>query len=409
MNLSKSIRVPSAVHARLSVAGHPELDRVIEAPAGGSSSCVVDAYLLSIGVRRDATYGDDERYFEMRPSSWRYRDSQSLRIPGVPHVVDVEIVDADAPAVGQPRVAVVAGEPIESLPMATVWQTDPPPFRLDHVNLELLRRYGVVLPYFDDGGLAKLEPRVRAGSHIASLLRALEPVRRLALRAHLDDVGILRDASQDAGSPDVATASLRMLVHHVGVVGLAQDPTTGWVAESDAEAVVDQLDWSSASAEGVGEPRDVLFAFARRTKILRRLKGRVVVSKLGRDLVEPGRRSSRRLAVLLAEPDRPRYSWGYQYSPVIPLALLSIADGSAATFADVAGQVALGRAGIDRNPYRHYDEIDMWSLGPEISESSESVAERVQALVDDFAALSEVGSFGVITPAMRALAREALL
>ncbi|WP_152545457.1 hypothetical protein [Microbacterium sp. CH12i] len=420
MNLLSRLRVTPSIHVRLSVAGHSEFDRSIELPSGASADWLVEAYLLSLGTPRDDIHSDFDGRLELSPPHWRV-ERQTMRLPEIPHEIDVFVMGAGTPAVGDPCVAVVDAEPDAPAPVIGRWQSDAPPFRVHHINNELAQRFGVVVPRFDDSGLAGGHG-IRSSSRLDSLLRSLAPTRRLALLVHLDDTGILEERPLEWSTVESALASLTALFECVGAAGLVQDSETGWLADRDVAAIVRALGWASAGATGaaaggadsVSAPGEALLSLARQSKLIRRLKGRILVTKRGRSLVEPGSKTLCELARAVTERGNRYGGWSFDADSCDQtLALLAIADGSAETFAELPALVDLGRAATEE--YRcspdGYDEYGLYTSPFDRSASNAETGMPVQVrqTIDRLAALSEPDRFGVISPAMRAVARAALL
>lgn len=420
MNLLTRLHITPSIHVRLTVAGHSEFDRVIELPYRASAEWLVNAYLLSLGIHHDNIHSDFDGHLEMRPSGWR-SECQTMRLPEIPHEIRVLVTDGRMPEVGDPCVAIVEAEPDAPASIVRRWQHDAPPFRARHINNELAQRFGVVVPHFDESGLERSHG-IRSSSRLNSLLRSLAPARRLALLAHLDDTGILEERPLELSTVESALESLTSLLEHIGATGLVQDSETGWLADRDVAAIVRALGWASegaevsasADTEGVSAPGEALLSLARQSKLIRRLKGRIVVTNRGRNLVEPGSKTLSELARAVTERGNHYGGWSFgadSYDRT--LALLAIADGSAETFSELPAQVKLGRAAIEeyrRSPYS-YDEYGLYtsSFDRSATDADTGVPVQVRQTIDRVAALSEPGRFGVISPAMRAVARAALL
>lgn len=405
MNLREHVHVTPSVHAHVSVREDPSFDRVIELPSGSPGHWLAEAYLLSIGVdRKYSEFDHDDRSLVVADGYGWGSHARHLEIPELPFAVDLRVVHARTPAIGEQLVAVLSDDAEERPPTMSNWRSDAPPFHREHVNEELVRRFGVVLPYFQRAGAA-----TRLPGRIGALIDALPPVRRLALRAHLETSGILSEPPRDLAVVESATESLRTLLVHVGRDGLAQDPDTGWVSARDSAEIIDALGWSESESDAVGDPADTLLGFARRAKILRRLKGRIVVTSAGWEIVEADRKTICRLASHVVQTER-----GYSFEADdqrahTTLALLAIADGAAESFADLRDLAVLGgvvspRYGYD-DEYEH--EYDFWHHHVREPQCL-ALSAQTKKVIDALAALSDRRRFGAITPAMRAIAREAL-
>lgn len=411
MNLLSRLRITPTIHVRLAVVGHSEFDRTIELPSGASAEWLVDAYLLSLGIHHDDVHSDFDGYLDMHPS-WR-GDFQTMRLPEVPHEIQVLVLEGREPEVGDPRVAIVGSEPDAPASIVGRWQNGTPPFRVRHINNELAQRFGVVVPRFDDSGLERGHG-IRSSSRLDSLLRSLAPARRLALLVHLEDSEILGDRPLELNTVESAIASLASLFDYIGAAGLAQDSETGWVADSDVAVIVRTLGWTSAAADGVSAPGEALLSLARQSKLIRRLKGRIIVTTRGRNLLEPGSQTLSGLADAVTERNNSYGGWSSDTdSHDRTLALLAIADESAEAFAELPALVSLGRAAVEEHR-RSSHGCDVYGLyGSPFDHSTmdadTGVSVNVQRTIDRLAALSEPGRFGVISPAMRAVARAALL
>lgn len=409
MNLLARLHIPPAIHVRLTVAGHSEFERVIELPSGASPDWLVSTYLLSLGIHNDDVHHDLDRYLDLHPASWRPK-LQTMRLPEIPHEIEVLVMDAGVPEVGDPCVALIEPGPNVAAPFVGRWQSDTAPCRLRHVNDELAQRFGVVVPHFDDSGLERSHG-IRSSSRLDSLLRALAPLRRLALLAHLDESEILADRPLELNTVESAMAPLISLLTHIGPAGLVQDPETGWITDGDVAVIVRELEWTPV--DGISAPEESLVSFARQSKLIRRLKGRVLVTVRGRKLLELGTQTLNELADAVTQRDDRYGGWrSYAQSHDQALALLAIADGSAKTFAELPPLVGLGKAAIGKRGTSHgYDDDDVYEspFDHAAMDADTAMTANVQQIIDNIAVLSESGRFGMISPAMRAVARVALL
>lgn len=422
MNLSEHVHVTWALHVEMSVAERPELTRVIGVPRDAPSYWVVEAYRLSLGLEPEGPEpeegADPPPLIDLVP--WRC-EKQQVSIPGVAEAVDVTIRGPFQTTMGDPRVAVVeaGGDPSDERFATAGWQVQRPPFRAEHVAFELAQRFGLVQPRLDSMTVGRFGDGLHSFSPLAALCESLPPVRRLALLAHLEGTGLI-----DAGVPDAeivdaatvdgataesATAGLRMLVARIGSDGVEQDPSDGWLPRAVVSEAVDALDWSDAATPDLPDPVEALVVVARRTKAVRRLRGRVVVTHLGHALASGDVRAFRRIIDVVRAIGREGLIPSGQPRKVT-LALLAVADGSAAAFDELPEVVERGEAAVaeGRGDGARSSE---WSLrSHRESGARRGSGERyaVQRVVESLCALSSPAEFGSITPAMRAVARAAL-
>lgn len=427
MNLSEHVRVTAVLHVEMSVIDHPELTRVIGVPRDAPSSWVVEAYLLSLGIEPDSPDFDDE--YDAHPLidliPWR-SVTQRTTIPGVAELVDVVIRGPFAARMGDPLVTVVheecagTGEQPQEEALGAQqgegdtegsvgWQVRRPSFRAERVAFELARRFGLVQPYFEPSDVLAFGGGLRSYAPIATLAESLSPVRRLALLAHLEESGVLDAASPDASAIESATEGLRMLVARIGPDGIEQDLADGGVPRAVVSEVVGALGWPDAPPPGLPDPADALLALARRTKSIRRLRGRVVVTNLGRSLVRGEVRAFAQIIAVVREiGEAGRFPSGQPRK--VTLSLLALADGAAATFDDLPGQVALGEAAVVAGQGDMSQYSEWFPRSYREREGAEGSGDRyaVQRVVEGLCALSAPGAFGVVTPAMRVVAGAAL-
>lgn len=412
MNLSAHVHVTWALHVELSVADRPELTRVIGVPRDAPSYWIVEAYRLSLGLDPEVLEPDDGAdpppLIDLFP--WRCA-SQRVAIPGVADAVDVTITGPFETGMGDPRVTVVdAGpSPTEVQPMGADWQIARPPFRAEHVEFELAQRFGLVQPHLDPLPVGGTGEGLRSFSPLTTLCESLPPVRRLALLAHLDEAELSDAAPLDPTVAGAATAGLRMLVERIGSDGVQQDPSDGWFPGAVVSEVVDALDWSGTAAPDLPDPASALTLLARRTKAVRRLRGRIVVTRLGRALTNGEARAFLQIVDLvraigtegLFPSGQPRR---------VTLALLGVADGSATGFGELAEVVARGEAAVEKGR-GHGGRPFEWTLRAQREDGEGSGTESryaAQRVAENLCALSSPGMYGSITPAMRAVARAAL-
>jgi hypothetical protein len=421
MNLSEHVHVTRALHVEMSVADRPEFTRVIGVPRDAPSYWVIEAYRLSLGLEPEWSEfewaesddgADSSPLIDLTP--WR-SEAQQVAIPGVADVVDVVISGPFTAKMGDPRVTVVdIGRAVPSERQAeregsVGWQVRRPPFRAEHVEFELAQRFGLVQPHFDSSVGVQLGQGVQPSSPIATLSETLTPVRRLALLAHLEETGLVAAPPPEAAAIESATASLRMLVARIGSDGLEQDQADGWLPRAVVSEVVEALDWPDAAADGLPDPVDALMVLARRTKAVRRLRGRVVVTHRGRSLAVGEARAFQRIVEVVREAGRTGPYLSGQ-SRKATLALLAVADGSAATVDEVADAVAAGETVLasGRDDARRFSEWTLRSHWEGEWGRGVSDPHAVQHVVEVLCALSSPGAFGVVTSAMRAVASAAL-
>ncbi|MDQ0614407.1 hypothetical protein QF046_002048 [Microbacterium sp. W4I4] len=423
MNYRTHISVPSANRVEVSVPGRPELARLIELPSDAPREWLAHAYLLSIGMDADARDLDDLE----PPPSWDYNDwdrflgpratyhpvsRERMRLPGLPGLpdeVEVELEQRGAfrPQVGDQKVAVHKAEHTTSQDRsAAAWQVSPPPFLPDAVNHELARKYGVVLPHFNSSVLDRRHHGWGSTPLIDSLLAALSPVRRIALRAHLDEIGLFDEAKHPDGEGlrEAAQPLLHVLAA-IGPDGAEQDPETGWLPLEFAADLASDLGWEQeVTADAV--PGDLLVSVARRAKLIRRLRGRVVTTAAARKLVgDPAREIVKVLMPVLTGDDRDRYDNRSTFHIETAAAVLAIADGSAQTFDDLAGLVELAATARKRRREDEYGDEYAWHEPDDESTRARRIALAVESVVEGFSVLSVPHAFGEISSAMRAVAR----
>lgn len=410
---------------------------MIELPAHSPESWLAQAYLLSVGIeasepdtegfacphhRRDA-YGNEswvvsESWRESLGfgGGWFFEDGlpavdrgdrmldrrPPVRMEPFPYDLDIVVRRAPDPTVGDARVSIVGADIDGSARAGSDWQTSVPPLRAEHVNHELTRRFGVVLPFFDSASLPAVHGIAPSRSLITELLEPLAPVRRIALRIHLESVGLTESAPLDGDVARQATQALRALIDVVGPDGTEQDSTTGWLPSDATDRVVADLEWDDVTAAAT------LDSFARRTRLVRRLKGRVVVTNLGRQLmVDPVHTFAQIVESITSTRDR--YWYGSDSSSFDrAAALLALADGSARGFGELAGFAEKAHAA---RATKVHDECSGWCDTPRHRASADSgrTDSVLRELIDGFLALSAPGAYGVVTPEIRAVAHAALL
>ncbi|KJL26138.1 hypothetical protein RN51_00358 [Microbacterium oxydans] len=414
MNLSEHVHVTWALHVEMSVAGCPELTRVIGVPRDAPSYWLIEAYRLSLGLEPEAPEleSDADRSPLIDLCVWR-TPTQQVPVPGVADVVDVAISGPYATRMGDPRVTVIepGSDPVTAHP-STEWQTQRPAFRAEHVGIELAQRFGLVQPRLDPAAWGVAGDALRPFSPLAALCDGLSPARRLALLAHLDDARLIDAVPFDetaAGSEiaEMATAGIRTLVTRVDPDGVDQDPAAGWLPRAIVSDAVDALDWPAVAVPGLPDPVDALASLARRTKAIRRLRGCIVVTHLGRALADGEVRAFLRIIDGVRALGRERL-FPSGWPRAVTLALLAVADGSASTFDELFAVVARGEAAVEEG--RGDGRFSEWSprahLGGSVWRAGDPAG--VHRVIESLCALSSPGEYGSISPAMRAVARAAL-
>ncbi|KQR39761.1 hypothetical protein [Microbacterium sp. Leaf159] len=410
MSIQIPVHVTSFMRVEFTTADHPEFDRAITMPQTAPMEWIVDAYLLSIGREpsENPEFDDDsDDYYERPRPVPESLDRWRMAMPALDHRPDVIVRTVDAPPLGAPLVA--ASSSTTSPAAQGDWLTQAAPFREDDVNRELMRRHGVVMPYFDDRDMRDVDPRIRRSSRIATLLSGLTPARRLALLAHIDAIGLLRESVPDRAMVETAVAPLAGLVRFLGGTGVAQDPVTGWISDSDVERLTRSLGWNG----GPDDPYqwgEVVVRFARRAKLIRRLKGRVVATTYAKNFVQPTRGTLVALAGKIGTATRERFGMPLPRRDAEgALALLAIADGTAHNLDELVSHVAAGAALLDPTDSifgsDRFDMILASGIGDDVGDKSEEITR----LMEGFASLSGPKQFGVVTPAMREVARCALV
>ncbi|MGO1507951.1 MAG: hypothetical protein ACTHZW_01520 [Microbacteriaceae bacterium] len=436
----------SAVTVLISASEQPTLNRMIEAPSDAPDAWFANAFLLAVG--EDPLRDEDADGFRLpqpyAPARWgAYPDeagsppSRTFNLPGVPHVLEVRRLQTRTPAAGESKVSVIEEDDSAPDPLTLAtdrmntgpatahssWQTSAAPLSVREVNTELTDQYGVVQPHVDPSLILDLGYGISSDCLLVQLLRVLPPVRRLALRAHIREAGLLDRASFTEADAAALFAGLRVLIERIGPDGVEQSDD-GWLSDDVLHDVERTLGWTSqlrvrfASARGSDEhPGASLLASARSLRLVRRFKGRVVLTNRAKELhtlptryvgllVDHAVGSSRRSGYFRsADGDEPR--------AIVALTLLSIADGSAASRRDVAEIVARGVAVLDRraHPYRHYESDAYWlgDFGDDALFSDSTVEDTIARTLDRIMPTGCADSFEELTPAMRRLAHTALL
>jgi hypothetical protein len=404
--------MPTFTRVELTVDGHPDLDRAIQLPARSPRGWIVEAYRLSLGLEphENSDYDGidhchhDEAYAYPWPSV-----PGADEIPGLPHEPAVVIRMIDTPPIGTPWLSVSSLSDAVDAPAAAPssgWLTGQATFREDDVNRELLRRHGVVQPYFDDSDLWFVDPRLPMPSPIATLAAVVTPARRLALLAHIDETDLLRTAAPDLREVESVLAPLMRLLDMLGTDGMEQDAEKGWIPASEMDRLVRSLGWHGTAAE-IRERGDALVSFARRAKLIRRFKGKVVPTALARKVRVPSPLTLDTLAAMITAPDSGWHDFRSTRSQAEEaIALLAIADGIALHVDGLEDHVLEGSRAFAESDVRvDLDDGDsQWA-----KRTSSKAAGGVGEIAERLGLLSAVGSYGVVTPAMREVARCALM
>lgn len=439
----------SAVTVLISASGQPELNRIIELPGDAPDAWLANAFLLSIGENPLAD--DDAEDFRLPqaygPLPWgsygrsplddEANLSRSFTLPGVPHELEVHRLHTRAPSVGEPNVAIIEQDDPDPTPVSAArdrtsastapanvnWQTSAASLSVREVNMELADQYGVVQPRFDHSLVVDLGHGVSSGCLLVELLRALPPVRRLALRSHLRETGLLDRPVFSEADAAALSDGLRALIDRIGSNGLEQSEN-GWLSDDALRDVEQVLGWTSelqvrlASARGsdvsIGAS---LLSTARELRLVRRLKGRIVLTSVAKALRARPDGFVLHLAHLATHGagqsgyHRPEDS--HESQMIIALALLSIADGSAQSRADVVDVVARGVAVLERRAalYGDYGTEHYWHEYPggDALFSENNISSIIDRTLDRLEPPGRPESFIQFAPAVRRLAHAALL
>lgn len=412
MTIQIPVRMPTFMRVELTVDGHPDLDRAIELPTRSPRGWIVEAYRLSLGLEPHESADHDgidhchheEAYAYPWPSV-----PGSDEIPGLPHEPAVLIRTIDTPPIGTPWLSVSSLSDASDPPAAgpsSGWLTGQAPFREDDVNRELLRRHGVVQPYFDDSDLWFVDPRLPMPSPIATLAALVTPARRLALLAHIDETDLLRTAAPDLHEAESALVPLTRLLDMLGADGMEQDAEKGWIPVAEIGRLVHSLGWDGTAAEA-RERGDRLVSFARRAKLIRRFRGKVVMTALARKVRVPSPLTLDRLAAMIMATESGWHDFrSTRVQAEEAIALLAIADGRAVHLDDLPDLVIEGsRALVESDVRVELDDGESPWARPARSRAAGAGGEIAAQL----GLLSAAGAHGFVTPAMREVARLALV
>jgi hypothetical protein len=404
------MKTPSAVRVDVTVAHHPEYDRALELPSDAPRSWLVEAYLMSVGFEPPAEMESDAEdevwaYPEARwdahgPVARQAEDVRRLHLPSFPYEAVMRKGYPYDATLGDQSVAVLDDERGTALrqPASAEWQTAAPPFRIDRVNEELARKYGIVLPHFSRSSVDGVERDIRHSALIRSLFSELTPVRRLALHAHLERCGMLGRVPLAQADALSATEAVRTLLHRVGDRA-AQDTESGWLPAAFTTDLAGDLGWEADDVAA-------LVSFVREARMLRRLRGEVIVTGLGRKLLSEPVPGVSTVVDFVAMGDRRSYSYTSRALPHFETAaaLLAIADGSALALADLPGLVAPVSNMKDRDREARWGGFMFGGAS-----DAGTIDAQMETLAARFRMLSAPGACGEISPAMRAVARVALM
>ncbi|MGM7698400.1 hypothetical protein [Microbacterium sp. A84] len=370
----------SSMRVRVTALTVPPTTRTFDMSQRASESQLIDAFLLATGHSELGEAHDYDSY-QREVRSVTFGADRTIDVPGVAEGCLVDVMSSRNSKVGEPRVQIVDDD--SAARTSGPWQSAPAPLRNAHVQQELTRMFGVVLPEVDTSGAAELS-REFGASPLTSLLLTLPPARRLALRAHLTDSGLLESPPLDAKTARLLMSGVSWLTHRLGPEGVEQDEHGGfpeWLAR-EAETA---MEWVPASGSPPS-PGHALLGLARSAHFTRRLKGSIMPTVKSRAIKEKPLRALEDVRRTL-HPGRGVYTWGPDHAST--LALLAIADGSGAAVDGVIDQVAAG----------------LRTLKGAGDGSEQEARETVRGLMETLAPLGGPGSYGMLTPPVRAFAR----
>lgn len=409
----------SMVRIRVTAPTHPPTSRTFDICRGAPLSRLGAAFLLATGRARPNGPGEQFDWNGdveslIRPPAWHFYDDDefstepptTLNIPGIAADCEVEVLtDASAAVIGEPHVRIVDGSP-DAPRAASAWESSPATFHLEHVQHELTREFGLILPDSESVWSRDLNRSFGRASSLRSLAEALPPVQRLALRGHLEDAQILTAPTIDVAKAQSLTQGLAWLIERIGPGGVEQDEH-GWLPTDLAREAEQALEWMPMPG-APPSPGHALLSAARSLRFIRRLKGRVLPLTHTRALPADPVRAVRELGNGLQLRSR-SHSWSGRRDRAETLALLAIADGTATTSAGLNERVMRGLAAVADN--RKYGSYDEYASHEPIADAEHEVSARqtVSALMEVLAPLGGRGGYGHFTPAVRAFAHSQLL
>ncbi|MCE7480995.1 MULTISPECIES: hypothetical protein [Actinomycetes] len=400
----------SALRLRVTAPTDPPISRTFDICRGAPLSWLGESFLLSTGRTRpdgpdeeSGWYGDVDSIIPR--ASWQYggmplepEAGPTLSIPGMAGDCRVEVLDdATATVVGEPHVRIVDGTPDTPRAVAA-WELSPASFHIDHVQHELTREFGLVLPDRESVCFHEMSRAFGDASALRPLAEALAPLQRLALRSHLEDAELMTAPLIDAAAARSLTHGLAWLIDRIGAEGMEQDEH-GWLPVELAREAEQALEWVPAPG-APPSPGHALLSTARSLRFIRRFKGRVIPVAHTRELSANPLRAVRELGSG-AQRRSQGYSWSGQPDHAETLALLAVADGTATASVDLNERVMNGLAALDENqeyPYRQTTD----------AERESSAKQAVTSLMEVLAPLGGHGGYGLFTPAVRAFAHSLL-
>lgn len=392
----------SFIRVRVIAPTTPPLSRTFDISQRTPQSSLIDAFLLATGhAEMDDRYAYDnyDRYedydsydgyrsYTRDVRSLTFGPNRTINVPGVSPECWIEVLTSRDAQVGEPCVQIVDED---SAAMARgPWQSAPAPLRRAHVQLELTRRFGVVLPEVDTSGAAALSGEF-GRSPLVSLLLTMPPARRLALRAHLKDSEPLNSTPMDAKTARTLLSGLSWLTDRLGAEGVEQDEHGGFPQWLAREAEV-AMDWAPTSGSPPS-PGHTLLALARSARFTRRLKGSMVPTAKTRAIKDKPLRALEDIEQLVPA-GQSTYSWAPNHAHT--LALLAIADGSGANPAGVAVQVESGLQVLESADEGQHAETD---------HAEDEARDAVREVMEMLAPLGGPGGYGMLTGPVRTFAR----
>lgn len=378
----------SFIRVRVTAPNDPEISRTFDMSQRAPESWLVDAFLLATG-QPEAEDPYDDRHYDRDVRGLTFGADRTVDIRGATDGCRIEVLSSRSSRVGEPRVQIVDEDEAERADAR--WQSAPAPLRRAHVQQELTRKFGIVMPEVDTSGVAELSGDVGHSSPLMYLLLDLPPERRLALRAHLLDAGLLDAAPMERATADELLSSLSWLVDRIGPGGVEQNEH-GEFPDSLAREAESAMDWMPIS-NSPPSPGHALLTLARSARFARRLNGRILPTARTRMMKE---KPSRAVAEIAQNVEQRRgFPWAPEHARA--LALLAIADGSGADADDVIQRVADGLRTLTSADAGADDE------------RQQQAREAVRELMEILAPLGGAGRYGILTPPVRAFARMELL